>query len=52
MPVLGIMWLLQWVTNTRMPRRKNLLPLSLQLRPIELQLHELIHILHHQHIAI
>lgn len=46
------MFLLQWITNTRMPRRKNPLPLPSQTGRIKLHLHQLIHILHHQHIAI
>ena len=46
------MRLLQRVTNTRMPCRKHLLSLPLQLRPIELHLHQLVHVLHDQHIAI
>lgn len=35
-----------------MPRRENLLPLALQLGPVELHLHQLIHIMPDQHVAI
>ena len=35
-----------------MSRRKYFISLSAHLRPIQFHLHQLIHILHHQHIAI
>lgn len=46
------MRLLQRITNTCMSRRKNPLPLPQHLRPIKLHLHQLVHIMPHQHIAI
>ena len=46
------MWLLQWVTNTSVSCREDLIPLPLQLRPIQHHFHQLIHILHDQHITV
>lgn len=46
------MRLLQWITHTRMSSRKNLLALPSKFRPIKLHLHQLVHILHDQHITI
>lgn len=46
------MLLLQRITNTRMARGENPLPLARQRRRIELHLHQLVHVLHDQHIAI
>lgn len=43
---------LQRITNTRVPRCKNSLSLPRHARRIELQLHQLIHILERQHIRI
>jgi hypothetical protein len=43
---------LQRIANTSMPRGKHSLPLPRHTRGIKLHLHQLIHILQHQHIAI
>ena len=42
----------QRITHTSMTRRKHPVPLPPHLRPIQFQLHQLVHILQHQHVAV
>src|SRR4051812_28346941 len=51
-PILRIMWLLERITHTSMSRSKHLLSFPSQLWPVKFHLHQLVHILQYQHIAI
>lgn len=46
------MWLLQRIADTCMSSGKDLLSLSCEFRPIQLQIHQLVHILPDKHIAV
>jgi hypothetical protein len=52
LPVSGIMWLFQRVANTCVPCSKYPFSLAPKARWIKLQIHQLVHILQNQHIAI
>lgn len=51
-PILRIMRLLQRIANTSMTSCKHTLPRPRQLRGIELEIHQLVHIVERDHVAI
>lgn len=46
------MLLLQWIAHTGMARRKHFVSSSAQIRSVKLHLHQFVHVLQNQHIAV